>query len=167
MGEPNQVWSERYATSEENMSEEERLFLVIFFVLSIFSLGPLKAVTRFFKGKSTEKIVELRIGIIRFTQEISPQCWSLQDQIPVISTLSSTTDFIRLLTSASRALLRAFPYSGQSKVFPIDNVCNISFGKASSGLPFCQEYQKFGKFCQENWWIFSNIKKLSGIFYDN
>lgn len=74
MGEPNQVWSERYATSEENMPEEERLFLVIFFVLSIFSLGPLKAVTRFFKGKSTEKIVELRIGIIRFTQEISPQC---------------------------------------------------------------------------------------------
>lgn len=53
MGELNQLWSERYTTSEESMSEDERSFLVIFILHSLFVilLGPCKAVTLTFSMK--------------------------------------------------------------------------------------------------------------------
>ena len=53
MGELNQLWSERYTTSEESMSKDERSFLVIFILHSLFVilLGPCKAVTLTFSMK--------------------------------------------------------------------------------------------------------------------
>ena len=54
MGELNQLWSERYTISEESMSENERSFLVIFILHSLFVilLGPCKAVTLTFSMKA-------------------------------------------------------------------------------------------------------------------